>query len=40
MSGIGIRVAEEVGEGDGGKGIVVCKRRFVELDHGGGLWSL
>jgi hypothetical protein len=29
-----IRVAEEVGEGDGGEGVVVCIVLGEELDHG------
>ncbi len=33
MGSIGVRVAEEVGEGDGGEGVVVVEGVGVEFDH-------
>ena len=33
MSGVRVGVAEEVGESDGGKWIVIIEARFIELDH-------
>lgn len=35
MSGVGVRIAEEVGEGYGGKGVVVGEGGLKELDHRG-----
>jgi hypothetical protein len=34
MTGVGVRVAEEIGERDGGKGVVVGEFVFEELHDG------
>ena len=34
VGGVGVRVAEEVGEGDCGEGVVVGGGAFVEFGHG------
>lgn len=36
----GVWVAEEVGEGYGGEGVVVGEGGFVEFDHGDGFMKL
>lgn len=35
VRGVGVWVAQEVGEGDGGEGVVVGVGGFVEFDHFG-----
>ena len=39
VGGVGVRVAEEVGEGDGGEGVLVGVGGGVEFYHGGGAWG-
>ena len=36
MGGVGVGVTEEVGEGDGGEGVVVGEGALEELDHDDG----
>lgn len=40
MSGVWIRIAQEVGEAHGREGIVVAERVFIELHHSSGAAGL
>jgi len=39
VAGVRVRVAQEVGEGDGGEGVVVGVFFAVEFDHFGGVFA-